>query len=43
MINLLKRLFCKHNYILESKFYGDMKNLGAGVYVCKKCNKRRIF
>lgn len=43
MINLLKRLFCKHKYILESKFYGDMNTLGVGVYRCNKCDKRRVF
>lgn len=42
-MKIIKKIFCKHEYILKEKFYGDMKNIGVGIYVCKKCGKRRIF
>jgi hypothetical protein len=44
MVKIFKILFCKkHDFILKERYYGDMKNIGAGVYVCKKCGKLRIF
>ena len=43
MMKIFKRLFCKHDFILKERYYGDMKNIGTGVYACKKCGKLRVF
>ena len=42
MLKIVKRLFCKHDYKIEEYFFGDMKNYGVGVGVCKKCGKRKV-
>ena len=41
MIKFIKQLFFKHDYKIEEYFFGDMKNYGRGVGVCKKCGKRK--
>ncbi len=42
MKKFIKQLFCKHDYKIEEYFFGDMKNYGVGVGVCKKCGKRKV-
>ena len=42
MKKFIKQLFCKHDYKIVEYFFGDMKNYGVGVGVCKKCGKRKV-
>ena len=42
MKKFIKQLFCKHDYKIVEYFFGDMKNYGRGVGVCKKCEKRKV-
>lgn len=48
LVTRIKRLFCKHEFVTITNFYGDMINQvsGAGktirsVQECTKCGKRR--
>ena len=43
IITFIKRLFCNHEYEIESYFHGDMKNYGVGIERCKKCGKSRVI
>ena len=31
-----------YRHKIEEYFFGDMKNYGRGVGVCKKCGKRKV-
>lgn len=42
MSNILKRLFCKHDYQLVRNIYGDEINYTGykrSIFKCSKCNK----
>ena len=41
-MRLFKRLFCKHQWKLIDKVYGDMKNIFSGYYKCEKCGKEML-
>lgn len=41
-MNIFKRLFCKHEYIVEQYLFGDLRLIGKRIDICKKCGKRII-
>lgn len=44
-MNIIKSLFCKHNYKFMSNIYGDLINLFNGsrsVWKCTKCGKLQL-
>ena len=42
MLKFIKQLFRKHDCKIAERFYGDQRNYGYGVAVCKKCGKRKV-
>ena len=42
MMKFIKQLFCKHDYKIVERFYGDQRNYAYGVGVCEKCGKRKV-
>lgn len=41
---LIKQLFCKHNYVFAENLYGDIINIrgGRSVWICEKCGKEIV-
>ncbi len=41
-MKILKSLFCKHQWKLIDRVYGDMRNIYSGYYKCEKCGKETL-
>lgn len=42
IVKIFNRLFCKHEWKLIDRVYGDMKNVYSSYYKCEKCGKEEL-